>query len=109
MRFSCYGGKYYRYALLQYTESLFFYLNENNLIYTTSGVTITEIPLKNIRKLSVKKDKLNKQMYHIRFVAEKKYHLYLHFRDWAETDLTGKTKDNVENFIKLLQSKTNNN
>ncbi len=103
IKFPCYGGRYYRSAFLTYSEYIHLYLTETSVLYTASGIYITEIPFKSIRKLSIKKDALAKAMFHIRLVADKKYHLYIYCKEHFSTELTGNAIDNVRNFIEALQ------
>ena len=77
--FPCYGGRFYRFFLNRYYErSICFYLTNDALIYTPSGVTFTEIPFLEISKLRFYQ-KGNK--FHIKLTADKKYHFQLYTYD----------------------------
>lgn len=107
IKFPCYGGRFYWFLVDRHTENIYFYLTEKSLLYTESGVYFTEIPFKNIRKLSVKKSAITKSMFHIRLVADKRHHLFIYCKEDFSTDLTGNAIKNTNNFIAVLQSSVN--
>jgi hypothetical protein len=104
IRFPCYGGRFYWFLLSRYFEELHFYLTKNSLLYTASSAHITEIPFDKIRKVSVKQGKFIKSSFHIRIVADKKYHFIIKRLDYLVTGLTGNSADNVKNFIDTFRS-----
>ena len=108
IRFPCYGGRFYWVLVSRYFEELHFYLTENSLLYTASSAYITEIPFDQIRKVSVKQGKFIKSSFHIRIVADQKYHFIIKKLDYLVTGLTGNSADNVKNFIDTLQSSVGN-
>lgn len=108
IEFPCYGGRFYFFFITRHFEDLYFYLTPNSLIYTASSAYITEIPFNKIQKLSVKQGWLFKSSFHIRFVADKKYHLQINAIKDFSTKLTGKSEENVKNFIDTLRNKVEN-
>ena len=101
--FRCYGGRFYRFFLSRYYERrIYFYLTQDKILYTPSGATFTEIPFCKITNLKIKQ---KGQRYHIKFVADKKYHFQLYTQDWLVTDKLGSMKENAEKFIETLLTK----
>lgn len=109
IRFPCYGGRFYPYFFSLYDEYLHFYLTENSILYTTSGISIFEISFRNIRKISVQKSALVKAMIHIRLIADKKYHFFIYCNEHFSTELTGDAIKNANNFIDALKASVDNN
>lgn len=87
-------------------QNLYFYLTNDGILYTASSAYITEIRLKDITKLSIKRG-LFKRSFHIRLNADKKYHLLVNDIKDFSTALTSDGADNVENFIRTLKEKVN--
>ena len=109
IKYPCYGGEFYRGQLFRIRQQdLYFYLTAGGILFTPSGVTITEIPFSSIRKLSVKKGKIVNR-YHIRFTADKKYHFYISCKEIISTELIGNVSENVKGFIDTLQSNVKSN
>lgn len=106
IEFSCYGGRFYWFLFTRHFKQLHLYTTNNCLLFTSSGAYITEIPFDKIRKLSVKQGLLIKSSYHIRFVADKKYHFLVKNLDRLSTNLTGNCIDNVNGFIDMLKLKS---
>ena len=104
IKFPCYGGQFYRYLLNTYNEYLHLYLTPRGIAFTASGGHISEVPYCSIKSLSVRQSRLSKSMYHIRLVADKKYHFYIYDREIISTELTGNVSENVKGFIDTLQS-----
>ena len=65
IRFPCYGGRFYWFLITRHFESLYFYLTENSLIYTSSSAYITEIKFSDIKKISIKQGWLFKSSFRI--------------------------------------------
>ena len=108
IRFPCYGGRFYWILVSRYFEELHFYLTENSLLYTASSAHITEIPFDKIQNVSVKQGKFIKSSFHIRIVADQKYHFIIKKLDYLVTELTGNSADNVKNLIDTLRSSVEN-
>lgn len=104
IRFPCYGGRFYWFLISRHFENLYFYLTKNSIIYTASRAYITEIPFDTIKKLSVKQGLFVKSSFHIRIVADKRYHFIIKRLDYLSTRLTGNNVDNLKMFIDTLQS-----
>lgn len=109
IKFPCYGGRFYYFLVSRHFENLYFYLTCNSLIYTASSAYITEIPFKEIQKLSIKQGFFFKSSFHIRIVADRKYHLLIKNIKNFSTNLTGDGPDNVRNFIDTLRTSVENN
>ena len=109
IRFPCYGGRFYWFLISRHFESLYFYLTNNSLIYTASSAYITEIPFDTIRKMSVKQGLFVKSSFHIRIVADKRYHLIIKRLAYLSTKLTGNNIDNFKMFTDTLQSEVGKN
>ena len=105
IRFPCYGGRFYWLLFSRRFENVYFYLTQDSLIYTASSAYITEIPFKDITKLSIKGDLLFKRSIRIHLVADKKYHFLINDIKDFSTNLTGNGSNNVKNFIEILQNK----
>ena len=105
IRFPCYGGRFYWFLITRHFEELYFYLTQDALIYTASSAYITEIPFKNIKKLSIRQGIFFKRSFHIRIVADKKYHFIVNDIKNFSTKLTGNGSQNVNSFIDTLRSK----
>ncbi len=108
LKFPCYGGRFYWFLLTRRFENLYFYLTPNSLIYTASSAYITEIPFDKIKKISIKQGVIVKSSFHIRIVADKRYHLLIKDMKWLSTKLTGNGEDNVRNFIETLKASVEN-
>lgn len=108
LRFPCYGGRFYWFLLTRSFENLYFYLTPNSLIYTASSAYITEIPFDKIKKISIKQGVIVKSSFHIRIVADKRYHLLIKDMKWLSTKLTGNGEDNVRNFLETLKASVEN-
>ena len=108
LRFPCYGGRFYWFLLTRSFENLYFYLTPNSLIYTASSAYITEIPFDKIKKISIKQGGIVKSSFHIRIVADKRYHLLIKDMKWLSTKLTGNGEDNVRNFLETLKASVEN-
>lgn len=108
LRFPCYGGRFYWFLLTRRFENLYFYLTPNSLIYTASSAYITEIPFDKIKKISIKQGVIVKSSFHIRIVADKRYHLLIKDMKWLSTKLTGNGEDNVRNFLETLKASVEN-
>ena len=108
IQFPCYGGQFYRYLLNTYNEYLHLYLTPRGIAFTASVGHISEVPYCSIKSLSVRQSRLSKSMYHIRLVADKKYHFYIYDREIISTELTGNVSENVKGFIDTLQSEVQN-
>ena len=108
LRFPCYGGRFYWFLLTRSFENLYFYLTPNSLIYTASNAYITEIPFDKIKKISIKQGAIVKSSFHIRIVADKRYHLLIKDMEWLSTKLTGNGEDNVRNFLETLKASVEN-
>ena len=108
LRFPCYGGRFYWFLLTRSFENLYFYLTPNSLIYTASIAYITEIPFDKIKKISIKQGVIVKSSFHIRIVADKRYHLLIKDMKWLSTKLTGNGEDNVRNFLETLKASVEN-
>ncbi len=108
VEYPCYGGRFYWFLITRHFESLYFYLTHSSLIYTASSTYITEIPFKEIKKLSIKRGLFVKSSIHIRIVADKKYHLLLKDMKWLSTKMTEKNEDNIRGFIDTLQANVRN-
>lgn len=105
IKFPCYGGMFYRRFLFRYFENqIYLFLTDNALVYTPSGVTFTEIPFSEITDLSIK---LKGNKFHIKFIADKKYHLIIYISNWLFTDEVGSLRENAHSFVDELQSKVN--
>ena len=104
IQFPCYGGRYHWFLFTRYFENLYFYLTENSLIYTASSAYITEIKFHDVKKISIRQGWLFKSSFHIRIVADKKYHLQINEIKDFSTKLTGNSADNVKNFIDMLRT-----
>lgn len=113
IRFPCYGAKFYRFLASSHIEYICLYLTQNSLVYT--GVyhermaerphkDIEEIPFKDIKKLSIKRGRLIKSRFSMRFTSGRKYHFYIYDIKDFSTDMTGNGSDNVKNFISTLRS-----
>lgn len=102
-KFPCFGGMIYWWLLDPSFVEQLFCLTQSSLIYHNGG-EITEIPFKEIRKLSIKRG-LFKSSYHIRITADKRYHFIIKQLDYLSTRLAGNSSDNVMRFIDTLQSK----
>ena len=108
LRFPCYGGRFYWFLLTRSFENLYFYLTPNSLIYTASSAYITEIPFDKIKKISIKQGAIVKSQFHIRILADKRYHLLIKDMKWLSTKLTGYGEDNVRNFLETLKASVEN-
>ena len=108
LRFPCYGWRFYWFLLTSRFENLYFYLTPNSLIYTASSAYITEIPFDKIKKISIKQGGIVKSSFHIRIVADKRYHLLIKDMKWLSTKLTGNGEDNVRNFLETLKASVEN-
>ena len=104
IRFPCYGGRFYWFVFTRHFESLHFYLTQDALIYTASSAYITEIPFKNIKKLSIRHGIFFKRSFPIRIVADKKYHFIVNDIKDFSTKMTGIGFENVNCFIDVLRS-----
>ena len=109
LKYPCYGGRFYWFLISRHFENLYFYLTQNALIYTASSAYITEIPFDTIKKLSIKRGLFVKSSIHIRIVADKKYHFYIHCKEVFSTELTGDASENVKAFIETLRLSVKNN
>ena len=109
IRFPCYGGRIYRYFFSLYDEYLHFYLTEKSILYTTSGTSFSEIPLRSIRKISLQKSTFIKPIIHIRLIADKKYHFFIYCNEHFSTELTGDAIKNANDFIDALKASVDNN
>ena len=109
IKFSCYGGRFYWFLFTRHFKQLYLYTTNNCLLFTSSGAYITEIPFDKILKLSVKQGLFVKSSFHIRFVADKKYHFLVKNLDHLSTNLTGNCFDNVKGFIETLKLSAENN
>ena len=107
IKYPCYGGRFYWFLVSRYFEELYFYLTQSRLIYTSGGY-ISKIPFSKIRKLSVKQGLLVKSSFHVRIVADKKYHFIIKRVNYLSTKLTGDNAYNVKLFIDTLQSNVYN-
>lgn len=105
IRFPCYGVRFYWFLFSHSFEYVYFYLTQDSLIYTASSAYITEIPFKDITKLSIKRGLLFKRSIRIHLVADKNYHFLINDIKDFSTNLTGNGSNNVKNFIKILQDK----
>ena len=92
----------------RYQQELYFYLTPRGILFTPSGASVTEIPFNSIRKMAIKKGRIV-NWYHIRFVADKKYHFYIHCKEVFSTELTGDASENVKAFIETLRLSVKNN
>ena len=102
--FPCYGGKFYWFLIFRHFKKQYFYLTNDSIIFTATGAHITEISLKDITNLQVKRGRLAKHSYHIHLYADKKYHLLINDIKDFSTDLTGNGHENVNSFITTLKS-----
>ncbi len=102
--FPCYGGRFYWFLASRHFDNFYFYLTKSSFIYTTSGVYFTEIPFEKMKKVTVRRGLFFKSSFHIRIVADKKYHLLIKVMKNFSTQLTGNSTDNVRQFIETLES-----
>ena len=109
IRFPCYGGRFYWFLISRHFESLHFYLTQSSIIYTASSAYVTEIPFDAIKKISIKQGLFVKSSFHIRIVADKRYHFIIKKIDYLSTKLTGDNIDNLKLFIDTLQSEVGKN
>ena len=86
------------------SKKYIFYLTKDALIYTASSAYITEIPFKNIKKLSIRHGIFFKRSFQIRIVADKKYHFIVNDVKDFLTKMTGIGFENVNCFIDVLRS-----
>lgn len=102
----CYGMRFYytSFNVKQHCDYLYFYLTPKSILYTASGVHITEIPLNMISHLSVKQGWLFRSSFDIRFRAGESYHFSISAIKDFSTERTGKSSDNVKNFIDTLRA-----
>lgn len=108
IKYPCYSGEIYKYAFLIHQQELYFYLTPRGILFTPSGASVKEIPFSDIRKLAIKKGRII-NWYHIRFIADKKYHFYIHCKKVFSTELTGDASENLKAFIETLRSSVKNN
>ena len=105
--YPCYGGRFNYFLITRRFEKLYLYLTEDELIYAVSGgADITRIAFKDITKLSVNRGLLSERIIHIRFIAGKKYHLFINDIKDFSTDLTGNGAYNAVSFIDTFRRKT---
>ena len=107
IRFPCYGGRFWwRFGHRRF-DTCYLYLSSSSFVYTYSGGYKYEIPFNEMKKVTVKNGFLLKNHYHIRFRTNKNYHFIIYDIKDLETELTGKSSDNVINFINTLIMKSN--
>ena len=92
------------FLITRHFEEVYFYLTQDALIYTASSAYITEIPFKNIKKLSIRHGIFFKRSFQIRIVADKKYHFIVNDVKDFSTKMTGIGSENVNCFIDVFRS-----